>query len=81
MISRNPYVSLSKYTRSEERWAAQLGTTGDPTKASQFDPVLLESKPKLKDGIVTTSTGKEFYIVHQYDRVPDIRKVIEEKFA
>ncbi len=81
MISRNPYVSLSKYTRSEEGWAAQLGTTGDPTKASQFDPVLLESKPKLKDGIVTTSTGKEFYIVHQYDRVPDMRKVIEEKFA
>jgi hypothetical protein len=81
MISRNPYNSLSKYTRSEEGWAAQLGTTGDPSKSSQFDPVLLEPKPKLKDGLITTSTGKEFYIVHQYDRVPDMRKVIEEKFV
>jgi hypothetical protein len=81
MISRNPYNSLSKYTRSEEGWAAQLGTTGDPSKSSQFDSVLLEPKPKLKDGLITTSTGKEFYIVHQYDRVPDMRKVIEEKFV
>lgn len=81
MISRNPYTTLCKYTRSEEGWAAQLGTTGDPSKAAQFDPLLLEAKPKLKDGIVTTSTGKEYYIVHQYDRVPNMRKVIEERFA
>ena len=81
MISRNPYTTLCKYTRSEEGWAAQLGTTGDPSKAAQFDPLLLEAKPKLKDGVVTTSTGKEYYIVHQYDRVPNMRKVIEERFA
>jgi len=81
MISQNPYTSLSKYTRSEEGWAAQLGTTGDPTKASQFGPVLLEEKPKLENGVVTTSKGEEFYIVHQYDRVPSMRKALEEKFA
>ena len=81
LISQNPYTSLSKYTKSEEGWAAQLGTTGDPSKASQFDPVLLEAKPKFENGVVTTSKGEEFYIVHQYDRVPEMRKVIEEKFA
>ena len=81
MISRNPYTSLSKYCFSEDGWAAQLGTTGDPTKAAQFDPVLLEEKPKFDGEKVTTSKGKEFYIVHQYDRVPEIKKVIEEKFS
>jgi hypothetical protein len=81
MVSRNPYLPMSKYARSEEGWAAQLGTTGDPTKSKEFDSVLLEPKPKLKDGVVTTSTGEEFYIVHQYDRVPEMKKVIEEKFA
>lgn len=80
MISQNPYTSLSKYTRSEEGWAAQLGTTGDPSKALQFDPVLLEAKPKLQDGIVTTSEGKEFYIVHQYDRVPEMKNTLEKKY-
>jgi hypothetical protein len=81
MISRNPYNAMSLYTQSESGWAAQLGTTGDPTKADQFDSVILEPKPKLTDGIVTTSVGEEFYIVHQYDRVPEMKKVIEEKFA
>jgi hypothetical protein len=81
MISRNPYNAMSLYAQSESGWAAQLGTTGDPTKADQFDSVILEPKPKLTDGIVTTSVGEEFYIVHQYDRVPEMRKVIEEKFA
>ena len=81
MISRNPYNAMSLYAQSESGWAAQLGTTGDPTKADQFDSVILEPKPKLTDGIVTTSVGEEFYIVHQYDRVPEMKKVIEEKFA
>lgn len=81
MISQNPYTSLSKYTRSEEGWAAQLGTTGDPSKASQFDPLLLESKPKLENDIVTTSTGEQFYIVHQYDRVPEMKKILEKKYG
>lgn len=81
MISRNPYNAMSFYAKSETGWAAQLGTTGDPSKADQFDSVILEPKPKLTDGIVTTSVGEEFYIVHQYDRVPEMKKVIEEKFA
>ena len=80
LIGQNPYTSLCRYTRSEEGWAAQLGTTGDPSKASQFDPVLLEAKPKLQDGIVTTSEGKEFYIVHQYDRVPEMKNTLEKKY-
>jgi hypothetical protein len=58
-----------------------LGTTGDPSKAPQFDPLLLEPKPKFENGKVVTSTGLEYHIVHQYDRVPEMRKVIEEKFA
>jgi hypothetical protein len=81
MISQNPYTSLSRYCFSEDGWAAQLGTTGDPSKASQFDPVLLEPKPKFNGDIVTTSKGKEFYIVHQYDRIPELKKLIEDKFG
>jgi len=35
----------------------------------------------IENGVVTTSKGEEFYIVHQYDRVPSMRKALEEKFA
>lgn len=79
LISRNPYNSLSKYARSEDGWAAQLGTTGDPSKSKQFDPLLLEEKPKLINDIVTTSKGEEFYIVHQYDRC-SFADIIRQKY-
>lgn len=80
MISQEPYLSTSAYMRSEDGWACQLGTTGDPSKLDFFSSKLLEPIPVSKDGIVYTSTGKQFVIVHQYDRVPHLRKEIERIF-
>ena len=80
MISRHPYLSSSRYTASEDGWVCQLGTTADPSKIESFRPYLLEPSPKLEDDKVLTSTGKEFIIVHQYDRVPEWKKVIEAKY-
>jgi hypothetical protein len=80
MISQEPYKSVARYMKSEDGWAAQLGTTADPSKINEFKPFLLEPSPIMKDGKVATSTGKDFTIVHQYDRVPEWKKVIEEKY-
>lgn len=81
MISQEPYKSTSLYMKSEDGWAAQLGTTADPSKIEKFKPYLLEPSPQMTDGKVVTSTGKEFTIVHQYDRVPEWRQIIEEKYG
>ena len=80
LISQHPYLKTSKYTKSEDGWACQLGTTADPSKIEQFRPFLLEPSPKMVGDKVATSTGIEYTIVHQYDRVPEWRKVIEEKY-
>jgi hypothetical protein len=80
MINSAVYRASCLYTVSEDGWACQLGTTADPTKISAFRPNLLEPSPVLRDSAVTTSTGKEYYIVHQYDRVPQFRSVIEKKY-
>jgi hypothetical protein len=80
LISQHPYLKTSKYAQSEDGWACQLGTTADPSKIEQFKPFLLEPSPKLDGDKVVTSTGIEYTIVHQYDRVPEWRKVIEEKY-
>lgn len=80
LISRHPYLKSSIYSTSEDGWACQLGTTADPSKIDQFRPFLLEPSPKLDGDKVVTSTGIEYTIVHQYDRVPEWRKVIEEKY-
>jgi len=80
MISRHPYLKNSLYTKSEDGWACQLGTTADPSKVHLFRPDLLEPSPKLENDKVVTSTGIEYTIVHQYDRVPEWRNVIEAKY-
>lgn len=80
MISMAPYLYNSLYLKSEDAWACQLGTTADPSKVEQFRPFLEEPSPRFENGKVVTSVGKEFTIVHQYDRVPDWKKVIEEQY-
>jgi len=80
LISQHPYLKTSKYAKSEDGWACQLGTTADPSKIEQFKPFLLEPSPIMQDGKVVTSTGKEFSIVHQYDRVPEWKNIIEAKY-
>jgi len=80
LISQHPYLKTSKYAQSEDGWACQLGTTADPSKLEQFRPFLLEPSPKLDGDKVVTSEGIEYTIVHQYDRVPEWKKIIEEKY-
>jgi hypothetical protein len=80
LISQHPYLKTSKYTKSEDGWACQLGTTADPSKIEQFRPFLLEPSPKMEDDKVVTSTGIEYTIAHQYDRVPEWKKIIEAKY-
>jgi hypothetical protein len=81
MISQEPYLSTSLYLRSEDAWACQLGTTADPNKLQQFKPFILEPLPRLINGKITTSTGVPFTIVHQYDRVPAWKEIIEVQYA
>lgn len=82
MISMNPYLKTSLYAKSEDGWACQLGTTVDPSKINQFQQFLLERSPKMENDKVVTANYREqeFSIVHQYDRVPEWRKIIEAKY-
>jgi hypothetical protein len=81
LVSMEPYQSSSIYAQSEDGWACQLGTTADPSKIDEFKSKLLEPSPILVEDKVKTSLNYEYYIVHQYDRVPEWRKVIEAKYG
>lgn len=80
LISQEPYLSVGKYTRSEDGWACQLGTTADPNKINHFRPFLLEQSPKINQDKVVTSTGIEYNIVHQYDRVPEWNEILTNRY-
>lgn len=81
LSSLDAYKKSMQYSMSESGWAAQLGTTVDPNKIDSFKPFLLEESPKLIGDQVCTSDGRPHVIVHQYDRVPEWKKVIEKKYA
>jgi hypothetical protein len=61
-------------------WACEAGTVADPSKIAQFAPNLMCYQPTVKDGIVCYG-DKPFPIVHQYDRVPQWKKFVEQKYG
>ena len=80
LINTVPYKDIVFYTHD---WACELGTVMDPSKIEKFRPHLLFSEPIWQDGLVKIPplAGRIFPIVHQYDRVPEIKKFVEKKFG
>jgi hypothetical protein len=77
LLNLDPYKNITKFNMSEDGWAAQLGTMGPQVNFS-----VVENKPILReDGIITTSTGIPFTLVHQYDRVPNWKEIIEKIYS
>jgi hypothetical protein len=61
-------------------WAAQLGTTQDPTKSYLWDKCHEERPTIGDDGLVRNSYGRLFTIVHQWDRVPQLKAIIPTRY-
>jgi hypothetical protein len=87
LLQTQPYKDITYFASQSHGWACQAGTTVDPSKINQFRPFLTESEPIFEDGLVKTgedsyicSKGTPFVIVHQYDRVPEWKKFIQEKY-
>lgn len=78
ILNMQPWKNVTKFTNSEEAWAAQLGTTG-PQVVNKT--VVTEPTPLMIGDMVCTSVGTPYSIVHQYDRIPQWKKIIEEKYA
>jgi hypothetical protein len=81
LIQTQPFKDVTYFAKQLDGWACQAGTTVDPSKIESFRPHLLEPEPKFEDGIVKTSLGRTFAIVHQYDRVPEWKKFVEKKYG
>ena len=83
LIQTYPYKDAILFNNQLSGWAVQLGTTGDPSKIQGFRPNLTEQEPifDYDDELVKTADRKVFYIVHQYDRVPQWRQIIEKRYG
>jgi hypothetical protein len=83
-------------TSNESGWAIQLGTTleaikagagdigqivrQDPSKLDEYIKVYKDTQPVVKDDLVTNDYVP-FTIVHQWDRVPAIRDLVEKVYG
>lgn len=81
LLDSAAYRSITRFAMSEEGWACQAGTTVDPVKIASFRPNLLEPEPVWDGTRVRTSKGTEFAIVHQWDRIPAWKNVIERAYS
>ena len=78
LINTQPFKDVVTKTT---QWAAELGTIMDPSKIDGFRPNLLFAEPVFEDGLLKDVTGHVFPIVHQYDRVPVLKKFVQEKYG
>jgi hypothetical protein len=78
LINTQPFKDVVTKTDS---WAAELGTIMDPSKIEQFRPNLIFSEPVFEDGLLKDCVGFTYPIVHQYDRVPILKKFVQEKYG
>ena len=83
-------------TSNESGWAVQLGTTleavkagagdigqiirQDPSKLDEYIKVYKDTQPIVKDDLVVNEYTP-FTIVHQWDRVPAIKEIVERKYG
>jgi hypothetical protein len=81
LLNSEPYRSITKFAMSEDGWACQSGTTVDPAKIEQFKPYLLEAQPIWLNNTACTSKGVQHAVLHQYDRIPEWKAIIESRFA
>lgn len=76
------------FTETTSAWACQCGTMMDETKLDFFRPNLIGTMPEIINDVVMVEQPrkmehdrlfKTFVIVHQYDRVPKLKEIIERR--
>lgn len=84
LLSMEPYKSITLFNDHGALWACQCGTTLDPNKYDAFKPKFLSETEPFYDretGLVISMLTKEpYYLVHQYNRVPDLNNIIRKKY-
>lgn len=87
LIMNTPaYHDVTEFTNHDDPWAAQLGTTMDPTKMREYGKFFVGTDapplPQFDEpsGLVVTPSGIPYAIVHQWDRVPEVKAAVERMY-
>jgi hypothetical protein len=79
LINLNHFKENVGFINQEDGFATQLGTV--LAKKNEFSDKLLEPTPKVDlDYIIKNQNGDPFVIVHQYDRIAELKNNIYNKY-
>lgn len=81
LLSLEPYRSVTRFNRADEDWACQAATAADPVYRASHGSRLLSPPPLLRGDSVCTPSGSPYCLVHQYDRIPEWKEVLERKYS
>jgi hypothetical protein len=97
LTSIYPFKNNTYFASNSDSWAIQLGTTieavkagsGDigkeiaanPSKLIEYQLKYEDVQPVIQNGCVKTKSGELYTLVHQWDRIPDLKTKIEELYA
>ena len=79
-IHRKPWQTLTQFTNLEDAWAINGHVTNYEPDMDKFGPHLLDKRPTVFEDLVVNEYGEPFCIVHQYDRVREWKKIVEDKY-
>lgn len=57
----------------ETNWALQMGTLPNPN-------LIIKYELNIKNKLICNNNNSPFVIIHQYDRVPSVKEIIENKY-
>ncbi len=79
LINLNQFNDVVQFVTQEEGFVTQLGTV--LVKKDVFGDKLLEPTPIVDENyIVKNQKGEPFCLVHQYDRIPEFKDFIYQKY-
>lgn len=80
LLKTEIWKNITRFASSEDGWACQAGTTVDPTLVDIVGQFLLEPQPTWDGEYACTSKGIRYPVLHQWERIPSWKSIIEQKY-
>lgn len=80
LINLKQFSDIVQFVNQEEGFVTQLGTV--LVKKDEFRDVLLEPTPIVDENYIVKNQKREIFpLVHQYDRIPEFKQFIYQKYS
>lgn len=79
LLNTPTFNEHTDYMEHDMPWACQCGTTMDPARP-QYHNIGKDKPPTFNGEYVVNSKQTPYHIVHQYNRVPELKEYYERKY-